>query len=158
NARAASPKFILGESYGGFRAAKVAKALQHEQGMAISGIIMVSPLVEGSLTFGGTRFPLGAAMQIPSLAATELERQGTFSTERRAEAEKFAMTDYLTTLAGPPPKGDDARRFYARVAEVTGMPQDMVARSRGFIRDGYVKGLRADERKIVSRYDASFAT
>ena len=30
--RAASPKFILGESYGGFRAAKVARILQNDQG------------------------------------------------------------------------------------------------------------------------------
>ncbi len=37
---------------------------------------MVSPLMEGSFTFGGTRFALGAAMQIPSLAAAELERTG----------------------------------------------------------------------------------
>ena len=33
NGRAASPKYILGESYGGFRAAKVARALQREQGI-----------------------------------------------------------------------------------------------------------------------------
>src|SRR5215468_9265347 len=32
NGRGNSPKFILGESYGGFRAAKVARALQHDQG------------------------------------------------------------------------------------------------------------------------------
>jgi len=32
-----------------------------------------------------------------------------------------------------------------------------VARSRGFIRDAYVKHLRAAEGKIVSRYDATFA-
>ena len=32
-AASASPKFILGESYGGFRAAKVARALQSEQGI-----------------------------------------------------------------------------------------------------------------------------
>ena len=33
NGRSASPKYILGESYGGFRAAKVARALQREQGI-----------------------------------------------------------------------------------------------------------------------------
>ena len=33
NGRVSSPKFILGESYGGFRAAKVARALQREQGI-----------------------------------------------------------------------------------------------------------------------------
>ena len=38
NSRAASPKFILGESYGGFRAAKVARILQSDQGIVVSGV------------------------------------------------------------------------------------------------------------------------
>ena len=130
NGRSASPKYILGESYGGFRAAKVARALQREQGIIVSGIVMVSPLIEGSLLFGGTRFPLGAALHLPSLAATELERKGTFSKEALAEAERFALTEYLTTLAGPPPKGEAARDFYKRVAEVSGLPESVVARNR----------------------------
>src|SRR5207247_4791374 len=87
--RGSSPKYILGESYGGFRAAKVAQMLQREQGIAVSGIVMLSPLVEGGLTFGGSRFALGAALQLPSLAAAELERKGAFSKEALAEAESF---------------------------------------------------------------------
>ena len=94
----------------------------------MSGIVMVSPLIEGGLTFGGRRFALGAALQLPSLAAAELERKGAFSKEAQAEAERFALTDYLTTLAGPPPQGDAARSFYARVAKITGLPEDVVAR------------------------------
>ena len=85
-------------------------------------------------------------MQIPSLAAAELERKGAFTPERIAEAERFALNEYLTTLAGPPPRGEAARAFYARVAEMTGMPLDVVTRTRGFIRDNYVKQLRATER------------
>jgi carboxypeptidase C (cathepsin A) len=157
NSRSSSPKYILGESYGGFRAAKVARALQREQGIIISGIVMVSPMLEGTLLFAGTGFPLGAALHLPSLAATELERKGTFSKEALAAAEKFALTEYLTTLAGPPPKGEAARDFYKRVAEVSGLPESVIARSRGFIRDAYLKNLRASEGKIVSRYDATFA-
>jgi carboxypeptidase C (cathepsin A) len=157
NARAASPKYILGESYGGFRAAKVARAVQEQQGIIISGIVMLSPLLDGALTFGGTRLALGAALQLPSLAAAELERKGTFSKEKLAEAERFALTDYLSTLAGAPPRGEAAHGFYARVAAFTGLPEDVVEKTQGFIRDSYVKNLDAGERKIVSHYDATFA-
>ncbi len=157
NGRGNSPKYILGESYGGFRAAKVAQVLQREQGIMVSGIAMVSPVIEGGLTFGSNRSALSAALQLPSLAAAELERKGAFSKEAQAQAERFALTDYLTTLAGPRPQGDAARNFYARVAEITGLPEDIVTRSRGFIRDAYVKHLRSAEGKIVSRYDATFA-
>jgi carboxypeptidase C (cathepsin A) len=157
NGRGNSAKYLLGESYGGFRAAKVAQALQHDQGIVVSGIVMLSPLIEGGLILAGNRFALGAALQLPSLAAAELERKGTFSKEALAEAERFALTDYLTTLAGPRPKGDAAHDFYARVAQITGLPEDVVTSSRGFIRDAYVKRLRSAEGKIVSRYDATFA-
>src|SRR6476619_6671098 len=74
NGRSTSPKYLLGESYGGFRAAKVARALLQDQGVPISGIIMVSPLLEGAFTFGGDRLALGAALKFPSLVAAELER------------------------------------------------------------------------------------
>jgi carboxypeptidase C (cathepsin A) len=157
NSRASSPKFILGESYGGFRAAKVARVLQNDQGIVVSGILMVSPMLDGAFQFGGDRFALGAALQLPSLAAAELERKGAFSKEALAQAEHFALTDYLTTLAGPPPQGDAAKNFYARVANITGLSVDAITQSRGFIRDDYVKNLAGDH-KIVSRYDATFAS
>jgi carboxypeptidase C (cathepsin A) len=157
NSRVSSPKYILGESYGGFRAAKVAHALQNNQGIVISGIVMVSPMIEGQFQFGGEHFALGAALELPSLAAAELERKGTFSGAALAQAEHFALTDYLTALAGPPLRGDAAHAFYARVAQMTGLPEDVVARARGFIRDAFVKNLRAGDHKIVSHYDATFA-
>jgi carboxypeptidase C (cathepsin A) len=154
NNRAASPKYLFGESYGGFRAAKTARALQRDQGIAVSGIVMLSPLLEGWLTFGDDDQPLRAALQLPSLAAAELERKHTFSREALAEAEKFALSDYLVTLAGPPPKGDAAKAFYQKVAQISGLPVETVTNARGFLQ-GYVKGLRAG--KVVSRYDATFA-
>src|SRR5512138_809568 len=108
NARTASPKYLLGESYGGFRAAKVARALQQDQGLAVAGIVMVSPFLDGGLTFRSTRSALSAALMLPAIAATELDRQGRFTEAALAEAERFAMTDYLVTLAGPPPAGEAA--------------------------------------------------
>ena len=100
-------------------------ALQSNQGIVVSGIAMVSPMLEGQFQFGGDRFALGAALRLPSLAAAELERKGTFSPAALAQAEHFALTDYLTTLAGPPPKGDAAQAFYAR-----GRPDDRIAGRR----------------------------
>jgi len=158
NSRAASPKFILGESYGGFRAAKVARVLQSDQGIVVSGMLMLSPLLEGAFVFGGDRFALGAALQLPSLAAAKLEREGKFSAEALAPAEHFALTDYLATLAGPPLQGDAAKAFYARVADVTGISADALAETHGFIRDDYVKNLNGADHKIVSHYDATFAS
>jgi carboxypeptidase C (cathepsin A) len=155
NGRTSSAKYLLGESYGGFRAVKVARAMQNDQGIVAAGIIAVSPLLEGSLQFGASRFALGAALQLPSLAAAELERQNRFSAESLENAERFAMTDYLTTLAGPPPQGEAAAAFYGRVAQITGLPVDIVTRNRGFVREAYAKHLR--ENRVVSPYNVGFA-
>jgi carboxypeptidase C (cathepsin A) len=157
NNRARSPKYLFGESYGGFRAAKTARALQRDQGITINGIVMLSPLLEGWLTFGDDSSALHAALQLPSLAAAELERKNALTPDALSVAEQFAMTDYLTTLAGAPSKGDAAKAFYSRVAQMTGLPLDAVTQARGFAARVYVKGLRAGESKIVSRYDAAFA-
>ncbi len=155
NNRFASPKYLFGESYGGFRAAKTARVMQREQGISASGIVMLSPLVEGWLTFGDDQSALRAALELPSLAAAELERKNTFNLQALAGAEKFALADYLTTLAGPAPQGDAARVFYEKVAKVSGLPFDVVRQQRGFVTNAFVKNLQAD--KIVSHYDATFA-
>lgn len=158
NGRAASPKYLLGESYGGFRAAKVASALQEDQGIVVSGIVMLSPMLEGAFQFGGDRFALGAALDLPSLAAAEMERRNNFDANELRNIEHFALNDYLTTLAGPPPQGDAARSFYKHVAQITGIDEDAVARSHGFLRDLRQKNLRSAGGLVASQYDASFLT
>lgn len=155
NERLASPKYLLGESYGGFRAAKVASALKKDQGILVAGIVMLSPLIEGQLLFGATDYPLGAALQLPSLAAAELERHNAFDLEVVDNAEKFAMGEYMQKLAGPEPKGEDADRFYRRIAELTGIPADAVARTRGFLGNIYTKTSVSGS--VVSPYDAGQA-
>jgi len=152
----AAPKYLLGESYGGFRAAKVATALKDSQGILVSGVIMISPLIDSHLVFGATDYPLGAALQLPSIAAAELERRKAFSPAALAAAEKFAMGDYLTTLAGPTPSGAAADAFYKRIAGLTGLKVEDIARQRGFVGDIYTK--LPETGQVASPYDAAFAT
>jgi carboxypeptidase C (cathepsin A) len=155
--RTSSPKYLLGESYGGLRAFKVASDLQQDQGIVTSGVIAISPLLEGPLLFGSSKFALGAALQLPSLASAELQRNNAFSKEAVHSAEQFAMGDFLTTLAGSPPTGAKADDFYVRVAQQTGLPIDIVRKNRGFVGDAFLKHLREADRAVVSRYDAAFA-
>jgi carboxypeptidase C (cathepsin A) len=156
NSRGASPKYLLGESYGGFRAAKVAGTLQHEQGIVTSGIIMLSPLLETSFQWGGSQTALGAALHFPTLVAAEMDRTKSFTPEKLAEAEHFALTDYLSGLAGSRPSGEKAKALYGRIAELTGLNADVVEKSRGWVRNAYLNHLR-DLGVTVSSYDATFA-
>ncbi|MCD2183905.1 S10 family peptidase [Rhizobium sp. GN54] len=154
--RLASPKFLLGESYGGLRAAKVASALKDSQGILVSGIVMVSPLIEGSFIFRPGNDPLAAALQLPSLAAAELERKGSFTEEQVATAARWAMRDYLVSLAGPAPIGEEAEQLYGRIADLTGIAREDVARARGFVGDLYRKSPGGATGKVASPYDAAF--
>jgi carboxypeptidase C (cathepsin A) len=152
NGRTASPKYLLGESYGGFRAAKLAGALKSSQGILVSGVVMVSPLIEANLIFDASQTPVGAALLLPSVAAAEFERRGTFDPAAIRAAERFAMTDYLVALAGAPPRGPDAESLYGRIADLTGLDPARVAASRGFIGDLLAKSRPG---MIASPYDAA---
>ncbi len=153
NSRHASPKYLLGESYGGFRAAKVARALQREQSMTVTGIVMVSPMLEGGFQYGPGAYALGAALHLPSYVASELERRNAFSEAAVADAERYAMTDYLVTLAGKPLQGEPARAFYDRIARMTGLPLDVIESSRGFVGDATVKLRGSNGQRLASIYD-----
>lgn len=154
NNRLSSPKYLVGESYGGFRSAKVAKALKDSQGILVSGIVMVSPMIDGRFLMTADTDPVTAALLLPSLAAGELERTGAFSAEKVQQAEDYAMSTYLVSLAGAPPSGTQAEALQARISALTGLPKDVVARTRGFVGSVY-RTQSAGDGRIVSPYDGA---
>jgi carboxypeptidase C (cathepsin A) len=155
NDRLNAPKYLVGESYGGFRAAKVAIAMKNSQGIIPSGIIMVSPFIEGRF-LANSDDPLSAALQLPSLAAAEMERTKSFTPEKLAEAERFALRDYLPTVTGAALTGGEAEAFYGKIAGLTGIPKEVVARTRGLVGDVYGKQMGGPG-QVVSPYDAAYA-
>ena len=156
NGRMLSPKFLVGESYGGFRAARLAKQLRNERGIALTGVVMVSPALEFSLTWGNQYDPLTWSFLLAAYSAT---RQGEAqpSPASLAEAERFALGDYLTGLVSGPRDPAVAAKLYQEAARLTGLPLETVTRYRGrvpvdvFIRSGLGEG------RIASRYDATVA-
>lgn len=154
--RLSAPKFLVGESYGGFRAVKVAKAMKDSQGLLPSGIVMVSPFLEGRF-LGNSDDPLSAALQLPSLAAAKMERDNSFSLERLREAEAFALGEYLTMQVGPSPAGEDGQRFYRKLEEFTGIDRDVLEKVRGFAGSVFTRNI-GEAGRVVSPYDASYST
>ena len=74
NERFASPKFIVGESYGGFRAPRLAKALTTEQGVGINGLILISPVLDFTM-MENSDGPFPLAIRLPSYAAAARENR-----------------------------------------------------------------------------------
>jgi carboxypeptidase C (cathepsin A) len=154
--RLSAPVYLVGESYGGFRAARLAHLLADEAGIAAQGVMLISPAIEFRLMSGDRFDLLPWALALPSFAAVELETQQKLSPEALREAEHFALGDFLVGLAanpeGVPPQ------FYARIAEFTGLDAGLVARWRGRVPTGvYLKEMRRGEGEVLSRYDGAVA-
>ena len=125
--RRGAPVYLVGESYGGFRAALLARTLQEDDGIAPSGIFLISPALDFSFVYGDDL--LQWALTLPSMAAANLERQGLHGTKLKAElakVEHYALTDYLTDLAAGLTEG--GARASETVAGLTGLPLELVQR------------------------------
>ena len=152
--RTTSPKFVVGESYGGIRAIKVARALQEDQSVILNGIVMVSPLLEEQYFF--TDDPLSYAFALPTLAAASAERAHTLTPAVADAAYAYAIGPYVATLDGVPPTGDAAKSFYGKIAEVTGVPEPIVAKQRGMlVPDSH--DIKSQDGRLYSIYEMSLS-
>ena len=150
-----SPVFLVGESYGGFRAAAMARSLPHDVNVTVSGLVLVSPALDLSALHPGERDLLAAAFVLPSYAATA----AAFDTARSPDqsgVERFALSDYLVGLAalkGRPPAGDP---FIEKVAGISGLSEDIVRRYRGRVPNHvFAREIRRAEGEAVSLYDGT---
>lgn len=184
NQRWLSPKFLAGESYGTTRNAGLANYLQETHGMYLSGIVMISTV----LNFQTLEFDQGNDTSywlfLPTYAATAWyhkalapELQAMPLEQFLHEVEAFASGDYLLALArgdrlGPQERSDMA----ARIARYTGLSPEFVAQSNLRIRiyrftkellrdrgisvgrlDSRIRGVDADQSGSGSEFDPSMS-
>jgi carboxypeptidase C (cathepsin A) len=160
NGRSGSPLFLAGESYGGFRAALLARTLQEDIGISPNGIMLISPALEFMLVQPDEFEPLHWALELPSLAAVRLRSEGITGhslQERLAEVERYALGDYLTALASGLEQGGQLAS--QRVAEITGLPLELVQRNFARIPTGlFAREFARANGKVLSPYDGMIAT
>jgi carboxypeptidase C (cathepsin A) len=160
SARMLSPVFLMGESYGGFRAASLARALQKSGANSPSGLVLISPVLEFSLLYGEDYDPLSWALGLPSLAAVNLETKGVTTGEALAaklkDAETYALSDYLVALAAGAEAG--GKKASPTVARLTGLPLDVVERRQARIPPSvFIKEFDRAHGQLLSRYDGSIS-
>jgi carboxypeptidase C (cathepsin A) len=117
---------------------------------------LISPALDLSALHQDERDLLAAAFFLPSYAVTAALADPSPSGRDRAAVERFALSDYLVGLAGlkgDPPPGDP---FIAKVAEIAGLPEDIVRRHRGRIpRHVFAREVRRSKGEVVSLYDGA---
>lgn len=123
NDRAASPRYMLGQSYGTLRAAEVTRVAPD---LTFDGILLFAlvPDIKGG--------PLASMAALPSYAATawshdRIDRTGRSVEQVYDEAVRFARTDYVSALiqggALPPA---DRTAMAQRLSAMTGLPASLI--------------------------------
>ncbi len=156
NGRMASPKFIAGESYGGFRGPRLADYLQTQMGVGVRGVVLVSPYLDSAQGFDPALSPLPFVITLPSMAAASLERKGALTPEAMAAVEAYARGDYAVDLmkgrTDPAARG----RMEAKIVALTGLDPNFVHRSGGRIEtQAFLREVFRDQGKLGSRYDSN---
>lgn len=156
--RFASPVYLAGESYGGYRAARLVRRLVDQDGIEVRGAVLVSPILEFSLAQATIFNPMSWALRLPSYAAVHLEAQGKLSPPALKDVEGFALGEYLVDFVNPPTDPAKREALYQKVADYTGIDRAVVERWRGRIPlPLFVKEIRHGQEQLVSHYDGSAA-
>src|SRR5262245_33902072 len=158
------PVAIIGESYGGFRTAKLMRRLQESHGVGLSTAIAISPVLEWSLLDRNDYDVLHSmdCFCTMALAATfhgrsRVFRAGTQVETQRSEIEAFATRELAhSLLVGTAHDADEQARVFARAADFLGLQVELVHLAHGRVRYWrFSRELLRSERKILGLYDAT---
>lgn len=155
NDRMASPKFYVGESYGGFRGPLIASKLQEDIGVGLSGLVLLSPVLDFAWLQSPRTTPWGFVTRLPSLAAAALERSGSLPTRAlMADAERYAAGEYLADLLKGPNDAEAVARLGTRVGALTGLDPALVQRQAGRpSAQSFQREIGRDAGRVSSAYD-----
>jgi carboxypeptidase C (cathepsin A) len=157
NGRLRSPKYVIGESYGGYRAPRIALQLQTALGVGVNGLVMVSPYLDPAAVGDGTALsPLPWMIDLPSMAASNLERQGRLTAEAMAPIEAYTRGQFATDLIAGRSDPQARQRLVDHVTELTGLDRTLVDRLDGRVDSGtYLRESHRADREIGSVYDSN---
>jgi carboxypeptidase C (cathepsin A) len=152
--RLLSPKFVVGESYGGIRGPKVVRELQTGQGVGVRGLILVSPALDFRETSGSSILQYVASL--PTMAAVAREAKGAVTRADMADVERYARGDFLGDLVKGQADTEATTRLADRVAALTGIDQAVSRRLAGrFDAIEFRREFDRKDGKVTGRYDAS---
>jgi carboxypeptidase C (cathepsin A) len=156
NGRLTSRKYLVGESYGGFRGPRITHYLQTRLGVAMNGLVLVSPYLDPTASDNGDLSPLPWMLTLPTIAAANLERQGRLSDAAMAKVVDYTRGEYVTDLLKGRSDPGATERIVKRVTELSGLSPEFVRRSGGRLEtQAYLREVFRAEGKLGSRYDSN---
>ena len=156
NDRLQSRKYLIGESYGGFRGPRITEYLQTQLGVAMNGVVLLSPYLDPNAFADGDVSPLPWMLTLPSIAAANLEREHKLSAAAMAPIVDYTRTTYAQTLLKGRTDATATEAMIVKVTELTGLDPVFVKRSGGRIEtQAYLREIYRAQGKLGSRYDSN---
>ncbi|MEO5594475.1 MAG: carboxypeptidase [Chitinophagaceae bacterium] len=161
NNRWASPKYLIGESYGTTRVSGLALELQNAQWMYLNGIILVSPTELGLERNG----PVDAALRLPYFAATawfhkvlpaDLLKKDL--TDMLPEVEDFTINELIPAISKGGFLPDDKKKYISeKMARYSGLSVTSILQHNFNVPpDFFWKELLRDKSFTVGRLDSRY--
>jgi len=159
--RWASPKFLIGESYGTTRVSGLALELQDNHWMFLNGVVLVSPTDLGIDRAG----PVGAALYTPYEAAVAWYHKALSPEYQRrelpqylAEVEKFTLNELTPALTkGGMLPNSERKAVAAKLAKYIGIKESVVLENNLEIGTNFFwKELLRDKGFTVGRLDSRY--
>ena len=159
--RWASPKYLIGESYGTGRVSGLALELQNAHWMFVNGVILVSPTTLGIERDG----PVGAALRLPYYAATAWyhkqlpsDLQSKDLTDMLPEVEKFTVDELIPAMArGGFLEENKKKEIAKKMSRYSGISIQVILQNNLDVALGlFWKELLRDEGYTVGRLDSRY--
>ncbi|HEX4649969.1 MAG TPA: peptidase S10 [Granulicella sp.] len=155
NDRLLDKKYLVGESYGGYRGPRMTHYLQSQLGVAMNGLVLVSPYLNP--TFGdGNLSPIPWMITLPSITAAHLESEGKLTPEAMQEVIAYTRGDYAEALLKGRSDPAATQQMIEHVTQMTGLDPTFVKYSGGRLETGaYLREVHRSQGLIGSVYDSN---
>jgi carboxypeptidase C (cathepsin A) len=159
--RWASPKYLIGESYGTGRVSGLALELQNVHWMFVNGVILVSPTTLG-IERGGV---MNAALRLPYYAATAwyhkqlpADLQAKDLTDMLPEVEKFTIDELVPAMTrGGFLEESKKKEIAKKMSRYSGISEQVILQNNLDVALGlFWKELLRDEGYTVGRLDSRY--
>ncbi len=161
NQRWGSPKFLMGESYGGIRGAGLAEHLQNRYGMYLNGLIVVSGLFDFKTLSSDDQNDVPFLTWLPAMTAVahhhrklapELQADFAKTSQRAME---FSRGRYAAALVKGSALPDDERNAVAQeLSNLTGLPVELVLRHNLRVSPSeFRRRLLEQDDLVIGRFD-----
>ncbi len=157
-----APKFLMGESYGGFRVAAMASYLHDNIYLYLNGLVLVSPALNfQTLWDDNDANDLPYPLSLPSFAAAasyHLKKGADFK-EALAAAENFAFGTYRQALfKGDSLRSDEKEKIAKSLSDLTGLSKEFILRANLRVNsEDFANHLLESKNQSIGMIDARYA-